>query len=544
MATFGLDDALIKRLKKEIDIQSVRIDQPSDFFFLPQLDAIYLHCGEELIEKVASRLKSSTYAPMPAIEMEVPKSSRLSARTTSIVPPSYFRPGSVLLPEDRVVYHFLGQEASLIIEKAIDRSKVMSNRPLKIKGKGFSPASLQWEKLKTEFENEIKKGSYSLVLRCDVSQYFFSINQHELVNQLEHQGLETEITRFLEKFLSGLTLDRSSRGIIQGVYGSDVIGNGYLIALDEFITEAGHPHFRYVDDIYILFETADQFRSFFPEFVKQLRDYDLGLNEYKSFVSQPSKLLQEETELDKAIEAAKEEAIEELTDYEEVEIETGPYGETATELLETEPDEEEVELEATRSIFDSLDDFKGEERHRAESFCLNIFRRAGDPIAISYVLKRWLRNPERAREYAFYLNRFAASKNHRKAIDVRFVADAEQMIDFQWAWAAIVMRRFDKISENLFQIANKIVSDGSRHEVIRSLLVYSVAKHGTPQQKKKLRDSYANAPILMQLSIIHSAKNFTSGERNAFLKTAVTHGDLQSLMVSAFKAEQKAQNKN
>ena len=79
--------------------------------------------------------------------------------------------------------------------------------------------------------------------------------------------------------------------------------------------------------------------------------------------------------------------------------ETGPYGDTVEDILETPPDEEEVELEATIAVFDKLDDFSGEERHRAESFCLSFFRRAGDPAAIGYVAKRWARHPDRAREY-------------------------------------------------------------------------------------------------------------------------------------------------
>ena len=76
MAAFGLDQTFISRLTSELDMNSVRQDQSSDFFILPQLDAIYLHSGEELIKKVCARLKNSTYAPKPPIEMEVPKSMR------------------------------------------------------------------------------------------------------------------------------------------------------------------------------------------------------------------------------------------------------------------------------------------------------------------------------------------------------------------------------------------------------------------------------------------------------------------------------------
>jgi len=538
MATFGLDDKYVKKLVAELDVAHIRNDEASDFFLLPQLDAIYLHCGEKLKRLVAEKLRKSSYGPKPPIEMEIPKGARVSARTASIVGPSYFRPGSTLLPEDRVLYHFLAQELEQIVESGLDRSKVFSNKPLENCGEGFVSSSIQWRLLKESVENAVKSGKYKIVLKCDIAQYFFSINQHELVNQLEHQGLPAELVKLTEKFLSGLTLDRSSRGIIQGLYTSDLLGNGYLSAIDEFISDSGYLHLRFVDDMYIFFETADNFRSFFPRFVKKLRDYDLSLNERKTFAAAPFTLLREETELDKAILAAKAEAAEKLTGSEEVEYE-GDYGDPLVAILETHPDEDEVELEATLEIFNSLDDFKGDERDRAEGFCLGIFRRAADPVAINYVTKRWLRNPDRARDYALYLDRFSGELKHARAIDNMIIASADGMIDYQWAWAAILMRRFPKISAELLSRATSIQRDGAQNDVVRSLLTYSVCAHGSPQRKKEVRDGYSSAPLLVQLAIIHCGKHFTSGERNSFMNTAESHGDIQALMCEAFKAEQK-----
>lgn len=525
---------------KELDVENIRRDEASDFFVLPQLDSIYRNCGEKLKSLVASKLSNSKYGPKHPIEMEVPKSSRVYAKATSVVGPNYFRPGSVLLPEDRIVYHFIAQEAEQVIEAAIDRSVVFSNLPMPKKGEGFAPSGQQWVALKAALEKEIKAGKYTIALKCDISQYFFSINQHELINQLEHQGFRPEMVKFTERFLSGLTLDRSSRGIIQGLHASDLMGNGYLTAIDEFISDLGLVHFRYVDDMYVLFVSIDDLKNFFPRFVKRLRDYDLSLNESKTFIIGPVKLLQEETELDKAIAAAKLEATEKLTDYEAVEVEIGPYGDTVTDILETPPDEKEVELTATIAIFQKLDDFKGEERHRAESFCLRFFRRAGDPIAIDYVVKRWLRHPEQAREYVFYLNRFAADTKYSSVIDGMIEDAGDSMIEYQWAWAALLIRRFKVISEKLLLRVSTMQKDGAQSDVVRSLLTYAVCRHGTPQRKKEVRDGYGSAPLLVQLAIIHCGKNFTSGERSALMKTAEAHGEIQALMCEAFKAEQKA----
>jgi hypothetical protein len=290
--------------------------------------------------------------------------------------------------------------------------------------------------------------------------------------------------------------------------------------------------------MYIFFKSADEFRSFFPKFVKKLRDHDLSLNESKTFATAPLALLRAETELDKAILAAKKEAAEKLTDFEEIEVE-GEYGEAFVAILEMPPEDDEVELEATLAIFDSLDDFKGDERDRAEAFCLGIFRRAANPIAIEHVTKRWLRHPDQAREYALYLGRFSADVKHVGVIDKMIMSSADGMIDYQWAWAAFLIRRFPAISAELLTRAVAIQRDGGQNEVVRSLLTYPVCAHGSAQRKKEVRDGYGNSPLLVQLAIIHCGKHFTAGERNALMKTAEAHGDIQALMCDAFKAEQK-----
>lgn len=298
MATFGLDGLLIKQFKKELDVGRVRQDQFNDFFVLPQLDAIYVHCADKLKDLVASKLTKSAYGPKSPIEMEVPKGARVSTKQAPIIGPNYFRPGTVLLPEDRLVYHFIGQEAQPVAEKGINRNHVFSYKPAPKKGEGFLLASNQWKALRKAFEKDANSGKYTLVLKCDVAQYFSGINQHELVNQLEHQGLSPELVKFTERFLGGLTIDRSSRGLVQGSFGSDVLGNAYLIGVDEFISDSALAYYRYVDDYYVLFETQDKLKDFFPNFVRRLREYDLGLNESKSFITVPKKLLRDETELD------------------------------------------------------------------------------------------------------------------------------------------------------------------------------------------------------------------------------------------------------
>lgn len=537
MATFGLDGVFIKALRDEFDASAIILDQASDFFALPQFDTIYRHNSAGLLELVTQRLKASQFGPQSPVVVEVPKHSRIRTRGISTVTPNYFRPGTVLWPEDRVLYHFLGKRAEPLIEKALDRKRVFSNRPAGGDKNGFVLASVQWEKLRDGLRKEVKKKDHKIVLKADISQYFLSINQHELVNQLEHQGYAPELARCLEKYLSGGTLDRSSRGLVQGVYGSDVLGNGYLLAVDNFLKKKGIVFFRYVDDYYIFLKGADDLRAIFPSLVRKMRDYDVGFNESKTYATDPFSLIKQETELDEMIEIAKDEAIENLTTYDEVEIELD-YGEGSYfEMIEHPPEEEEVELSATYDVYNSLDQFQGEERDRAESFVLSTFRKASDPVALEYVSKRWALRPDRAREYAVYFNRFLSDPNALQLFEKTIADSKDDMIDFQWLWAALLFRRAKKIESTTLTMLATIQSDGHRHEAVRSLLTYAVCKHGSPDEKKEVRDSYPNVPLLIQLAIIHSSIYFTKAERNALLKTTSAHGDLQKVLAEAVKAE-------
>jgi hypothetical protein len=205
------------------------------------------------------------------------------------------------------------------------------------------------------------------------------------------------------------------------------------------------------------------------------------------------------------------------------------------DLLEMAPDEEEVELEATREVFAKLEDFKGDERGRAESFCLAMFRRALDPIAVPYVLGRWLRQADKAKDYALYLMKFAADPTQRPLLDDMLLTSFSGMIDFQKTWAATVMRRMDMVSPELLNKVVLVQRDPNEHEVVRSLLTYVIAVHGTAGRKKDLRDGYANSSLLVQLATIHASSSFVPAERAAFLKTASMHGELQEMLCGAMK---------
>lgn len=78
-----------------------------------------------------------------------------------------------------------------------------------------------------------------------------SLNQHTMINVLAHAGFPAKYLTRLEAVLTAYTGERSSKGIIQGIYPSDLLGNFYMEPIDRFLADLDIPSARYVDDMYI-----------------------------------------------------------------------------------------------------------------------------------------------------------------------------------------------------------------------------------------------------------------------------------------------------
>ena len=120
-------------------------------------------------------------------------------------------------------------------------------------------------------------------------------------------------------------------------------------------------------------------------------------------------------------------------------------------------------------------------------------------------------------------------------MDASFQSSYPAMLEFQAAWAATVIRRMENVSSELLTLITAMQKDPNNHEVVRSLLTYVVAKHGSAPRKKELRDNYANSPFLVQLATIHASDNFVTAEKKAFLSTASAQGELEGLITEAVK---------
>ena len=181
--SFGIDSAHLARLDWERALRRVTHDLRSDFIWAPHIRFLYKYVGTDLISLVRSELKNGTFHPGIPLTVEVPKSFRIKVSGTSSMRlgPSFSRPGSVLLPKDRLFYQVIADEAAPIVDNNTDKTRSFSHR---LANDGDEAMFLSTRKCWSELQKTIKTNSahkdVKYILRLDVADYFGSINQHTL----------------------------------------------------------------------------------------------------------------------------------------------------------------------------------------------------------------------------------------------------------------------------------------------------------------------------------------------------------------------------
>src|SRR5438874_13467188 len=114
---FGLDGAMISLIDWSLALERVIHDLRSDFIYAPHLGFIYRRSGEALTDLLKKDLKAGKFSPGVPLTIEVPKAFRIRVKVSSKrLGPNYSRPGSILLPRDRLLYQALADQAAPVVQ--------------------------------------------------------------------------------------------------------------------------------------------------------------------------------------------------------------------------------------------------------------------------------------------------------------------------------------------------------------------------------------------------------------------------------------------
>src|ERR1700737_2719601 len=126
---FGLDPSLILAVNWTLAVDRILNDLKTDFVYAPHLHFVYSRAKEELIDSLTSDLKSGKFSPGVPITIEVPKPFRIRVNVQSKrLGPNYSRPGSILLPRDRLLYQAFADQAAPIVDSKTDKTRSFSHK--------------------------------------------------------------------------------------------------------------------------------------------------------------------------------------------------------------------------------------------------------------------------------------------------------------------------------------------------------------------------------------------------------------------------------
>ena len=509
----GLDRVVVDEIDWDRAVQNILLDARSDFILSPHFDFIFNHARERLIEKTVQDLRSGAYQPRLPITFSVPKSNYLT------------RPGSILEPQDRLVHQAMIEAALPQIEQNMDRTRAFSHVP---NGENalFQPSHESWDRFQARVR-EISDNS-AFVLRADIANYFETLPQHSVVNLLSSSGVRPEIVKLLEEQLLSFQ-ERGSTGIIQGIYPSDVLGNFYLSDFDADCEMHDLPSARYVDDIYVGFENESDARRELVRLNARLRRSGLFFNPSKTSILSGDDAKQEEGELEKLFDEARDEIYDHL-DW----LSASGYGFQGDWIIEgDEPNDEEIELQATKNLL-----FHGGEsdtqNEKIERFCLPILRGANDDSAIDLVFENFNVRPQLTRLYASYLTHFSRESDDIAARVTHSIQEDNFFCDYQRMYmiAAILNRNANDPVAALKAL--QWMESGQIGPETRALAAIFVAKFGSPQQKRAVRLRYENEPSeYVRSALLFSAQFFAPADKTTAKRAWGGHSPINAMIAGA-----------
>jgi hypothetical protein len=526
---FGIDPAVLNTINWTLATRRILVDVRSDFIYAPHLSNVFRHAADELIAEVKGELNSGKFGLSAPITIEVPKSSRMLVVPKGSRGPTFSRPGSILLPKDRLLYQALADEAAPLIEKNTDRKRSFSHRFLKKSSEMFESSRASWNRMQTKL-NKLSASKRGYVIKADVANCFASVNQHTLINHLEAIGYPAPLRNALDAMLVLNTGDRSSRGLLQGIFPSDLLGNFYLNPIDQMFKDLGIRSVRYVDDIYVFVPSIPKAEEIARELTKTLRDYDLILNESKSKLLNSKSLIVEEPDLEKLFSDASDELKDEEIDSDygfQSEWDDGSDGDSKSRI-------DNLELSAYIVLFDSIEEFPMHVE-KIERFCLPLFAAAESDYAVAHVMASFSRRPAMSQIYCSYLSNFLETKAVRESLQALLV-DAEIYYDWQRMWILASLMTPDTSSDETVSAALKIYRDGNRHEALRAVAAIFAAKHGSFTRQKELTDNYGlSGSTYLQTALLYGARYFQKEARRAAVKSWGGQSPTHSLVAKAIE---------
>lgn len=205
-----------------------------------------------------------------------------------------------------------------------------------------------------------------------------------------------------------------------------------------------------------------------------------------------------------------------------------------SEWDEEEMDEEELELKATKLLFDSLSDYLGHEEN-IERFCLPLFTTTGSDHAIAHVIDSFKKRPSMSQIYASYLSKFLGTGDVDDFL-LSLLQDVA-LVDWQKMWVLAALSQVTKADDSAVKAALDLLKDANRHDALKAVAAIYVGLFGDHARRKTLFSIYASVSNYVQAAIYYASNQWPGVERRNAKASWGGHGPLQSLLTTAMSKQ-------
>ena len=438
------------------------------------------------IDKIKGDLDRG-YRPSDLLKIDMPKK-----RYT-------LRPGSNMIPEDRIVYQavvdFISSEVEEPPADCVFSYRLNRDRQSNTMFKFWRPL---WLEMRRKMRDVYANG-YRCLLRTDIAAYFEHIDHRILrANVLDGQVKEKQILDLLGTLLKKWAVsDVKHIGIPQGCDASSFIGSLYLINLDKIMKREGLKYFRYSDEIYILTKDEREARKAIQSIIHELRMFHLNLQDAKTDI---------------------------ITDPERVEEEIGTEEEDKTKDFDYEFQRkrkkgriQEAEEEIVKRYKEVTRNGRAKEVDLSKfKWCLNRLSKIKSDRAVNFILRRLADFPFLADLCFEYLQPFANRKSVKGEI-TDFLTSQDNIYDWQEMWLLFTLSNAKKVDSGQLDVLRGIIKGGYKHWASRVAAILALGKLGDNADRTWLRNLYSSEHNnCVKRAIAVSVHNLPKSVRNKF----------------------------
>lgn len=292
-------------------------------------------------------------------------------------------------------------------------------------------------------------------------------------------------------------------GLPQGVEASRILANLFLAHIDAlFVRDRRYKYFRYMDDIRILAKTEADAKLGLKNLIRGLRDIGLDLNEKKTEILEPPRVVQElrnpraqdQTIIQNAINKGNETIIRTIV------------------------------LPLLEDLFDQSFNPDNKFSGRHLRFCVNCFIRlreiySGHDQAIKKIGLTLVERLESTPGSAYTFTRFFSvfPINGLKKPLFKFLKSDNNIYDWQEMWILDSLLRFQSFINSELEIFRTIAFDRDKHLLVRSKAVLLLGKFGNSHERWELRRVYnEETETLVKRAIIIATQQLSIAERKDF----------------------------